>query len=368
MMERQDTRVLIVDDVSRNLQVLGATLSKNGYRIIAAQNGRQALESVQEIRPDLILLDVMMPEMDGFETCKRLKADPETRDIPIIFLTAKTEIEDVVQGFDLGAVDYATKPLNPKELLARVRTHLTLRKTQEALEQRVQEIATMKREQEAFLRHEMNNRLTPICGYAEILKMEPDRLEEDQLDRVSRIVEAARDMSTLIDSLKKLQDIEAGQATLYTQPVELADLVPHVVTTVKMSFGDTVRMNIHNHMTDGTIKADANLLRGVFENLIKNGIEHVRDLEDEDQRCVTVRMDHEDGYAVVRINNRGEPVPPERLATFFEKFNTDKKKKQGGTGLGTTYAYLVTRGHGGEISVTSDETEGTTVTVKLPQL
>ena len=134
-----------------------------------------------------------------------------------------------------------------------------------------------------------------------------------------------------------------------------------------MSFGDTVRTTVHNNMTDGTIKADANLLRGVFENLIKNGIEHVRDLEDEAERCVTVRMDLEDGCAVVRINNRGEPVPPERVTTFFEKFNTDRTKKEGGTGLGTTYAYLVTRDHGGEIAVTSDETEGTTLTVMLPQ-
>ena len=171
MMERQDTRVLIVDDVSRNLQVLGATLSKNGYRVIAAQNGRQALSAVQEIRPDLILLDVMMPELDGFETCKRLKAHPETEEIPVIFLTARTEIEDVVQGFGLGAIDYITKPFNTQELLVRVRTHLTLRKTQEALEQRLHEIATMKREQEAFLRHELNNRLTPISGYAHILRV-----------------------------------------------------------------------------------------------------------------------------------------------------------------------------------------------------
>jgi signal transduction histidine kinase len=143
-------------------------------------------------------------------------------------------------------------------------------------------------------------------------------------------------------------------------------MMTRVMSNMEMSFGDTVRITIHNNMTDGTIEADADLLIGVFDNLIKNGIEHVEDLEDEVERCITIRMDNEDGHVVVRINNKGEPVPSERLATFFEKFNTDRKK-QGGTGLGTTYAYLVTRAHGGALSVASNETEGTTLTVMLPQ-
>jgi len=119
-------RILVVDDTPANIQTLAAVLKQKGYEISVATNGKQALDVLAKIRPDLILLDVMMPEMDGFETCARIKASPEWRDLPIIFLTAKTETADIVKGFELGAVDYVAKPFNSHELLARVNTHLTI--------------------------------------------------------------------------------------------------------------------------------------------------------------------------------------------------------------------------------------------------
>lgn len=122
----QESLILIVDDIPRNVQVLGSILSENGYGVSVAANGLSALEAVQAQMPDLILLDVQMPDMDGFEACKRLKENPATAHIPVIFLTARTEIDDVVKGFEVGAVDYITKPFISLELLARVRTHLRL--------------------------------------------------------------------------------------------------------------------------------------------------------------------------------------------------------------------------------------------------
>jgi adenylate cyclase len=122
----RDIRILIVDDTPANIQALAAILRSKGYQISAATNGKQALEVLARMQPDLILLDVMMPEMDGFETCRRLKAAERWRQIPVIFLTSKTETADIVQGFELGAVDYVAKPFNAPELLARVNTHLTI--------------------------------------------------------------------------------------------------------------------------------------------------------------------------------------------------------------------------------------------------
>ncbi len=119
-------RLLIVEDAVANIQALSAILKEKGYVISVATNGKQALAALDRVRPDLILLDVMMPEMDGFETCRRLKATPDWRDIPVIFLTAKTDTADIVQGFELGAVDYVAKPFNAHELLARVNTHITI--------------------------------------------------------------------------------------------------------------------------------------------------------------------------------------------------------------------------------------------------
>lgn len=126
--------ILIVDDVPKNLQVLGTILKKKNYKVSALNNGKQAIEMVNKINPDLILLDIMMPDMNGFEVCEILKNSDTTKDIPVIFLTAKSDDEDIVNGFELGAVDYVKKPFSSAELLARVKTHIQLKRMRESLE------------------------------------------------------------------------------------------------------------------------------------------------------------------------------------------------------------------------------------------
>ncbi len=132
---KKDPLVLIVDDVPKNLQVLGTMLSNENYRIAAASNGKQAIEIANDILPDLILLDIMMSGLNGYETCTILKSNSKTREIPVIFLTAKIEIEDVVKGLKVGAVDYVTKPFNSFELLARVKTHVELKTNRDLLKE-----------------------------------------------------------------------------------------------------------------------------------------------------------------------------------------------------------------------------------------
>ncbi|HSU57496.1 MAG TPA: adenylate/guanylate cyclase domain-containing protein [Candidatus Dormibacteraeota bacterium] len=134
-------RILVVDDTPANIQALAGTLKAHGYQVSVATNGRQALEIVERVRPDLILLDVMMPEVDGFAVCGSLKASEATRSIPVIFLTAKTDVEDIVKGFELGAVDYVPKPFNAHELLARVSTHLTMDELRRSLAEKNAELA-----------------------------------------------------------------------------------------------------------------------------------------------------------------------------------------------------------------------------------
>src|SRR6266446_895235 len=125
-MSRMNERILVVDDTPANIRTVAAILKEKGYRLSAATNGRQALDVLGRVRPDLILLDVMMPDIDGFETCRRIKNNEAWRDIPIIFLTTRTETADIVNGFEVGALDYVAKPFNAHELLARVNTHLTV--------------------------------------------------------------------------------------------------------------------------------------------------------------------------------------------------------------------------------------------------
>ena len=134
MSNNKKTLVLIVDDNSQNLRFLGKMMAENGYEPAMARSGAQALEFVLKEKPELILLDIMMPEMDGYEVCKELKSDKITANIPVIFLTAKTEIDDLVKGFEVGAVDYVTKPFKSAELLARIKTHIELKRAREEIQ------------------------------------------------------------------------------------------------------------------------------------------------------------------------------------------------------------------------------------------
>jgi len=182
--------VLIVDDVTKNLQVVGTILRTAGLAVIAATSGTEALEGARLQPPDLILLDLMMPVMDGLEVCRRLKADPLTAQIPVIFLTASNEMEHLVAGFQAGAVDYVTKPFNPPELLARVRTHLELKQAR----QRLREMNDEKNEFMGIAAHDLRSPLTALKGYLEMIAddREMDRQEIEAL--VSRMIAATRRM------------------------------------------------------------------------------------------------------------------------------------------------------------------------------
>src|SRR5437879_1577935 len=159
------SRVLVVDDVTRNLQVIGTMLRNEGYEVMPATSGAEALEGVRVQLPDLILLDLMMPEMDGLEVCRRLKVDPATRQIPVIFLTASNEMEHLVKGFAAGAVDYVTKPFNAPELLARVRTHLELKHARE----RLREMNNEKNEFMGIVAHDLRSPLGTIEGFSDLI-------------------------------------------------------------------------------------------------------------------------------------------------------------------------------------------------------
>jgi two-component system sensor histidine kinase/response regulator len=365
--------ILVVDDTPKNIQVLGSMLREAGYAINVATNGEQALQSLERVLPDLILLDVIMPVMDGFETCRRLKADPSYSSIPVIFLTAKVESDDVVQGFELGAVDYIAKPFNSTELLKRVDTHLTLSRLRKDLERKVSELTRamsdidqLHREQDAFLRHELNNVIGPIAGYAEMLRSQTaDTLDERQKKWLAAILQGTTSMKHMLDQIKRLHDVERGAFALRLMPVPLVGVVSDIVSDVATYFKGAVPIHVHDSDCAGVkIQADLAFLPGVFKNLIKNAVEHVVGL-DEQLRRVDVFCSSDKDHVYISVQNGGPPVPQALLPAFFDKFNTTKAE-QGGTGLGTSYAKLVTEAHGGTISVSSSALEGTRVTVVLP--
>ena len=166
----QSITILIVDDTPKNIQVIGNILEEKGYKINIALNGLQAIKTAEEIKPDLILLDIIMPKMDGFETCARLKTLDSTKDIPVIFLSAKAESEDIIKGFQTGGVDYITKPFNREELLARIGTHLELQENRKIIE-------TISNERKELLHVLCHDLAVPFLSLKSLLKVEKDAPE-----------------------------------------------------------------------------------------------------------------------------------------------------------------------------------------------
>lgn len=194
-------------------------------------------------------------------------------------------------------------------------------------------------------------------------------LDEKQKGFLTKISESTNATVNLIDKMKKLQDIEAGKFELEKTDLPLKNLIEQMLFNLKaMADKHNVKIEFDSRVPQSNIRMDVNLLSGVFRKLINNAIEHVSDLEVDKEKVVKIDMYNENENVVVKINNKGEPIPQEKLELFFEKFNTDRTKKKEGTGLGTTYAHLVTKTHGGEIEVDSNEKDGTTVTVKFNTL
>jgi class 3 adenylate cyclase/CheY-like chemotaxis protein len=225
------SRILIVDDTAANIQALSGILKDKGYQISVATNGRQALEVAKRVRPDLILLDVMMPEMDGFETCRQLKAADQWRQIPVIFLTAKSEIADIVQGFELGAVDYVPKPFNAHELLARVNTHLTMDELRRSLAEKNAELARA---------HELVRRVFGRYVSEEVaasVLRSPEALELGGEEReVSILMSDLRGFTALAARLSPQRVIEI--LNLYLE--SMVEVIGHYDGTIDEIIGDAI--------------------------------------------------------------------------------------------------------------------------------
>ncbi|MDM8543802.1 response regulator [Desulfococcaceae bacterium HSG9] len=215
---KEITRILIVDDVPDSIRLLGNILQQEGYQINGAKDGLQALEIAAKIIPDLILLDVMMPEPDGFETCQRLKDNPVTKDIPIIFLTSMGQVKDMVKGFQVGAADYITKPFNTLELLVRIQTHLELKKAEKERLQKEKLKSIL--ELAGAVCHELVQPMQTISGLSEILLF---RIDKDDPNN-EKISEIRRQVKRMVKIIKKLRSITKYETKYYAGKSKIIDI------------------------------------------------------------------------------------------------------------------------------------------------
>lgn len=354
--------VLIVDDYRDNLQVLARNLEAAGFEVALAANGDEALTTAENLLPDLILLDIIMPGLDGLEVCRKLKTSPATQDIPVIFLTAKAGDEEIVAGFDAGAVDYLTKPFNPAELLARVRTHVALRQTRAALERANAD----KTRFFSIIAHDLKS---PLYGITGLLDATLEGIEEATREQVQEdlgvINEAAGNLLVLLNNLLNWSRLQNG--TMPFQPVAL-NLGEVVNGIISLYTGRAREKNLRlsASVAEGTtLEADADMLQTILRNLVGNALKYTRD-----GGQVTVRASAAGGQVELVVADEGIGISPtnlEKLFSLHTSFTTQGTRMEEGTGLGLLLVRDLVHRHGGTITVESAVGLGTTVIVTLPE-
>jgi len=359
--------ILVVDDEKQNRALLSELL-KEDHQIFLAKNGVQALERAREHLPDLIMLDVLMPEMDGYQVIRELKADISTRDIPVIFISALDSAGDEEKGLALGAVDYISKPFHPSIVRARVRNHLSLRAALNQLraqKQSLEEAAVLRDDVERIMHHDLKSPLNGILVATHMLLGETES-EEERVEMLKLIEKSGYTMLEMISRSLDLYKMEQGLYRFAPQPVDLVPVLKRVIDdngALVRTLHIAAALRLDGREVDGgdafMVPGDATLCYSLLANLAKNAME-----ASPDYGSVAIDLQNGVGGFSVSISNQGA-VPEEIREHFFEKYATSGKSS--GTGLGTYSASLMIQTMGGDIAFTSSEEQGTTVTVRFPK-
>jgi two-component system, sensor histidine kinase and response regulator len=359
--EAGSARILVVDDQPANIQIVGAVLGKLGHEIIPASDGATALKRVALRMPDLILLDLLMPGMDGCEVCRQLKANPEWKDIPVIFLSAADDKDLIVRALDSGGVDYITKPFNQAELISRVRTQLALKTARDRLKQ----LAEDKDELLGILAHDLKNYLGGINMSAELISRQVERFKDGRITQLSDNM--IRSSSSAMAFVKEFLANSASDHgfTLKPIPVNLAE----IATTAIGQYQEAARQKKIKIQTDfpaeaAVVRADVFALDQVLDNLISNALKFS---SPEKQVFISIRLAGNRAECVIR--DEGPGFTAEDKTKMFRRYGRLSARPTGGepsTGLGLSIVRKLVQGMGGELSFESIPENGATFIVRLP--
>lgn len=358
--------ILVVDDEKQN-RVLLSELLKDDYKVLLAKNGAQALERAREHYPDLIMLDVLMPEMDGYQVIRALKADELTREIPVIFISALDAACDEEKGLELGALDYISKPFHPSIVLARVHNLLSLCAALSQLraqKQALEEAAMLRDDVERIMHHDLKSPLNGILLATQL--MLGDCYRENERIELTRMIETSSyAMLNMISSSLDLYKMERGGYLFAPQPVDLIPILNRAIgdngaLVRKQSLG--VALRVGNRETGANeaflVPGEASMCYSLLANLIKNAMEASKM-----HGHVSIDLRRDAVGSSISIHNQGE-IPEEIREHFFDKYTT--AGKSGGTGLGTYSARLMAQTMGGDIGFETSAENGTEITVRFP--
>jgi two-component system, sensor histidine kinase and response regulator len=360
-------KILIVDDTPTNLSILEEILEEN-YLISIAQSGTQALSITEKFLPDLILLDVNMPGIDGFETCRKLKAREDTRNIPVIFITARVEPEDVIQGFKEGGVDYIIKPFNHREVMARVQTHLKIQQLIKQLESKNDQLKELNELKNSFLgmaSHDMRNYLSAIKGYSQILQEDKKELPEKTKDQfLDFIHKSSENMLKMVNDLLDVSVIESGKLQLDLQPESFKSLIDHHIM-INQFFADKKNIRFQSDLHDvPKCLIDANKIGQVIDNLISNAIKF-----SESGTTIFISLKKREGKLVFSVKDEGPGISDEDQAKLFQHFQKLSARPTAGeasSGLGLAISKKMIQAHEGCLNVTSQLGSGATFWFEIP--
>ena len=364
-------KILIVDDKLENLKVLESTLEQQGYEVRKAINGSMALMGANAEPPDLILLDIKMPDMDGYEVCQKLKSNPQTKNIPVIFLSALDDVVDKVKAFTVGGVDYITKPFQAEEILVRVQNQLQIRHLQQQLQAQNQHLSELNQElthsnqeleQFAYVvSHDLKQPLQVILGYAKLLhKHHQDSSESKLIQGLAQIVKSSTRMQQLIDDL--LAYSRVGARKLELKSIDCNLVLTQVLENLQVAIQESNAKIDCDSLP--TVLADETQLIELLQNLICNGIKFC---PPERSPKVTISAKKQDREWLFEVSDNGIGIELEncdRIFQMFQRLHSDREYP--GTGIGLATCKKIVEHHGGRIWVESEFGKGTRFYLTLP--
>jgi two-component system sensor histidine kinase/response regulator len=359
---------LVVDDNPKNLQIIALTLRELNYKLIIADGGQKAIDLADRYQVDLILLDVMMPMIDGFEVCKVIKSNPKYDDVPIIFLTALSDKTNLVKGFELGAVDYITKPFNKEELVSRIKTHLDLKFARDDLKllsQNLAEANAMKDKMFSVIGHDLRSPIGSVKMTLELLKSNFDHFDTNKVKgTLSSLTQTTDEVFNLLENLLWWARSQNGTLVCLPENIDVKSLVSGVFYLNKESLS-IKNIRFESNIEDGcSVFADMNMLKTVLRNLVSNAVKFTHH-----EGQISISAFTNNSFTTIKISDSGVGISEDNLANLF-----DEKKKvslpgtdnEAGSGLGLTLCKNFVQANKGEISVESVLGEGSIFTIILP--
>lgn len=378
-MKPEESLILLVDDTKANLKLLSHVLSKEGYRYLEANNGHEAITLAEEHEPDLILLDIMMPDIDGFEVIKRIKKNELLEDVPIIFLSSLTETDDKVQGFKYGGVDYITKPFQKEETLARIKTHLQIRSLQKELNERIKvlrdreiQLSRLNKKKDDLVRmvsHDIKNPLTGIIGLVKLMRNSDKISVEEQTQMLSVIEDSGTNLLNLVREVLDRESKKMESEEIEIENTELAELMDRVISMNKAK-AVVKNISLTYSIEPRSLRAriDPNKLEIAINNLVSNALKFT---PSDGNSKVHADVKQEDNDVLISISDTGIGIPSKMQKDLFsdgKKLSRKGTSGEVGTGLGLDIVQLYVEMHGGEIWVESELEKGTTFYIKLPEV